>query len=124
MKDSRSIYMTIPQLCAFCLVMVGLVFAQPAKQAVIPEMAQQSSSNAQKAQTAQQLETVTGTVLIQEESGKQTYYLDIDGDGSGDYQLKFQSADLINDLPAAGSQVTVQGQIHGQTLDVHKVNKQ
>jgi|GEM_PF-4750803 len=124
MANSHNTYRAIRHLSMFCLIAGGLLITQPAQPAVVPGSAQQSDSGAQKARIPNQMETVTGTVLIQEESGKQTYYLDIDGDGTGDYQLKFQSADLINDLPAAGSQVTVKGEIHGQTLDVHQVKKQ
>ncbi len=67
------------------------------------------------------LRSVTGIVLIDEDAFDRTFLLDTDGDGDEDFHLEFGSEDIRFSMPSAGERVTVKGEIHGRTLEVHQI---
>lgn len=71
-----------------------------------------------------QVYSVSGTILIRNESGNQIYYLDTDGDGTEDYRLEFTSPAQHSNLPAEGDRVKITGRVHGQTLGVLRIREQ
>lgn len=85
---------------------------------------QQNPAGDETAYTPNQLHSVSGTILIRDEFGTQIFYLDTDGDGTGDYQLEFTSPEQRTNLPEAGHRVKVTGRVHGLTLAIIRIQEQ
>ena len=95
-------HITIDKLIALLLIMGGFLLAPLAVPMTTAVAEQPALVIDQKAEKSQQLESVTGTVLKQNESGSEALFLDTN----------------------AGEQVTIKGTVQGQTLTVHEVKKQ
>lgn len=114
---------SLNKLSVIFLMAAGLIIAPMAMSSAAPVSASQMQDSTQASQQSGQDQTFTGTIIVQSQGNEQTYWLDTNGDGDGNYQLQFSADAQQSDMPSAGEQVTVQGTLHGTTLEVKSIEK-